>query len=63
MPSDLLSLSILALVGSSAALLIGGFSKGSLGLGLPLIAMPIPEKTGHCRSRVWFGVLLPNIGL
>ena len=41
MPSDLLYLSALALVGSSAALLIGGFSKGSLGLGLPLIAMPI----------------------
>lgn len=41
MPADLLSLSIYALLGSSAALLIGGLSKGSLGLGLPLIAMPI----------------------
>jgi uncharacterized membrane protein YfcA len=37
----LLSLSIAALAGSFFGLLLGGFSKGALGLGLPLIAVPI----------------------
>ncbi len=36
-----LSLSIAALAGSFFGLLLGGFSKGALGLGLPLIAVPI----------------------
>ncbi len=37
----LLSLSIAAIAGSFFGLLLGGFSKGALGLGLPLIAVPI----------------------
>ncbi len=39
MPLD--SLSWLALLASSAALFVGGLSKGALGIGLPLLSIPI----------------------